>query len=109
MKFLKGILEEELERCKRLEKSYDRELAKLPKGSLVLKKINKGQYYYLIYRDKSGKVCSDYKGLVSQAELNKYKEAKEFRSKYRHLRSEVKKEIKLLERMLHARELRAVS
>lgn len=109
MKLLKGILEEELERSKRMKQSYDRELSKLPRGSLVVKKINKRPYYYLIYRDKLGKVRSVYRGSVGKAELKKYEEAKKMRAQYRHLRSELKKEIHLLERMLNGRELRSVS
>lgn len=104
-----GVLKDELERCKRLKNSYERELSKLPKGSLVLKNINNGNYYYLIYRDQKGKVHSEYKGKVSEIEKQKYEEAKKLRAKYRHLNSDVKKEINLLKRILSARELRSVS
>lgn len=103
MKTLKGILEEELARSKRMKESYDRELAKLPKGSLVVKTIHKNRYYYLIYRDKEGKNRSEYKGIVAAAELEKYKEAKKLRAKYRSLRAEVRRQIQTLEKMLRLR------
>ncbi len=108
MKLLKGILEEELENSRRMKKSYEKAISSLPRGSLVPKQVYGKQYYYLIFRDK-GKVRTLYKGRVSEEEKKKYQEAKSLRAKYRSLYSEVKKEIRLLERVLRARELRSVS
>lgn len=109
MRLLKGILEEELHNSKRMKKSYEHELAKLPKGSLVSKKIHSKNYFYLVFRDKNGKVRTLYKGAVSPEEKKMFEEAKKLRAKYRSLRSELRKEIQLLERVLRAREIRSVS
>ena len=100
MKVIKGVLEEELANSLAMEKSYERELAKLPKGSLIRKKVKGHLYYYLVLRNE-GKVQFIYKGKqVSDEEIQKYRQAKEYRAKYRKLLSEVRKQIKFLRSVL---------
>ncbi len=83
-----------------MKKRYEDELAKLPKGSLIKKKIKGHEYYYLLLREE-GKVRFVYKGKeVPLNIIKKYREAKKIRAKYRNLLSHVKKEIKFLERAL---------
>jgi len=97
---IKGVLEEELKNSLRLKKSYEHALAKLPKGSLVKKKIKGYEYYYLLLREE-GKVKFIYKGKkVSPDTIKEYKEAKQLRAKYRKLLAEVKKQIKFLKQSL---------
>ena len=104
MPVIKGVLREELENSLRMKEDYERELAKLPEGSLIKKKIRGHEYYYLVLR-KSGEVKFIYKGKnVSEAELKKYKEAKEYRGKYRKSLSQVKKQIKFLRSALRGKE-----
>ena len=104
MPVIKGVLREELENSLRMKEDYERELAKLPEGSLIKKKIKGHEYYYLVFR-KTGKVKFMYKGKnVSEAELKKYKEAKEYRAKYRKSLSQVKKQIKFLRSALRGKE-----
>jgi len=86
-----------------MKKDYERELAKLPKGSLVKKKIKGHEYYYLEVREK-GKVRFVYKGKLSDKEIEKYKQAKEYRAKYRKLLSQIKKQIKFLKGALRGKE-----
>ncbi len=100
---IKGVLKEELENSLRMRVDYERELAKLPKGSLIKKKIKGHEYYYPLLRDK-GKVRFIYRGKVSKDEIKKYKEAKELRAKYRKLLSQVKKQIKFLRSALRGKE-----
>ncbi len=96
MKIIKNMLDEELANSLEMKKNYERELAKLPKGSLIKKKVKGHEYYYLVKREE-GKVKFIYKGKkVSEEEIKKYKQAKEYRAKYRKLLSEVKKQIKFL-------------
>lgn len=52
MKVIKSVLKEELANSLAMKKSYERDLAKLPKGSLVKKKIKGHEYYYLQVREK---------------------------------------------------------
>lgn len=95
MAAIKGILKEELRNSLQLKKAYEKELAKLPKGSLQIGKRKGHEYYYLIFREK-GKVRVIYKGKLPDSEIKKYKEVKELRAKYRKLLSQVKKQIKFL-------------
>ena len=103
MGVIKGVLREELENSLQMKVDYERELAKLPKGSLVKKKIKGHEYYYLLLREK-GKVKFIYKGKVPEEEVKKYKEAKWLRAKYRKLLSQVKKQIKFLRSSLRGKE-----
>ncbi|HBC88032.1 MAG TPA: hypothetical protein DCZ94_13860 [Lentisphaeria bacterium] len=100
---IKGILREELENSLKMKADYERELAKLPRGSLAKRKIKGKHYYYLIYREH-GKVRSDYKGKVKEKIIREYAEAKKYRAKYRHLLSRVKKEIRFLKGALRGKE-----
>ena len=87
-----------------MKKNYERELGKLPKGSLIKKKVKGHEYYYLVLREE-GKVKFIYKGKkVSDKEIAKYKQAKEYRAKYRKLLSEVKKQIKFLRSTLRGKQ-----
>jgi hypothetical protein len=103
MGVIKGVLKEELENSLSMKKGYERELAKLPKGSLIKKRVKGHEYYYLLLREK-GKVKFIYKGKVSEEEIKKYKEAKEYRAKYRKLLSQVKKQIRFLRSALRGKE-----
>ena len=102
MKVIISVLKEELANSLAMQKSYQRELAKLPKVSLVKKNIKGHLYYYLVYRDK-GKVRFDYKGHPSQQEIKKYHQGKEYRAKYRKLLSEVNQQIKYLRSILRGK------
>jgi hypothetical protein len=103
MKVIKGVLKEELENSLQMQKSYERQLAKLPRGSLVKKTIKGREYYYLVFRE-GPKVKFIYKGKPSEEEIQKYKKAKEYRARYRKLSSEVKKQIRFLRSALRGKE-----
>ena len=101
---IKSVLREELQNSLRMKKQYERELAKLPKGSLVKRTIKGHEYYYLIYRE-NGKFKSIYKGKsISKRELKRYQEAKELRAKYRKSLSKLKRQIRYLKGTLRGKE-----
>jgi hypothetical protein len=102
MKVIKGILEEELANSLAMQKNYERELAKLPKGSLIKKTIKGHEYYYLQLRE-AGKVKFIYKGKLPAKEVKTYEQAKQYRAKYRKLLSETKKQIKFLRTTLRGK------
>ena len=103
MKVIKSVLKEELANSLAMKKNYEKELAKLPKGSLIKKNVKGHEYYYLVVREE-GKVKFIYKGKkVSDKEIQKYKQAKEYRAKYRKLLSDVKKQIKFLKGTLRGK------
>jgi len=103
MGVIKGVLKEELENSLRMKSGYERELAKLPKGSLIKKRIKGNDYYYLLLRER-GKVKFIYKGKVTEKEIRRYKQVKEYRAKYRKLLSQVKKQIRFLRSTLRGKE-----
>ena len=103
MGVIKSVLKEEFGNSLRMEKDYERELAKLPKGSLVKKNIKGHHYYYIILREL-GKVKFIYKGKVSEGEIKRYKEVKKLRAKYRKMLSQVKKQIRFLKGALRGKE-----
>jgi len=103
MGVIKGVLKEELENSLRMKKEYERALNELPKGCFVEKKIRGHSYCYLAQR-AGKKVKYIYKGKISEAERNKYQEAKVLRAKYRKLLSQVKKQVKFLKGTLRGKE-----
>lgn len=104
MVVIKNVLREELENSLRMRKRYEEELAKLPKGSLVARRIKGHTYYYLVLREK-GAFKSVYQGKsVARKELQRYAEAKEFRAKYRKALSQIKRQIRYLQGALRGKE-----
>lgn len=101
---IKSVLREELRNSIKMKERYEEELHKLPKGSLIPKKINGGIYFYLEYRDR-GKIKFDYVGKknISDKEIKRWKEIKELRAKYRNNISVLKKQIKYLRGTLRGR------
>lgn len=94
-----GILKEELKNSKRLFKNYESELKKLPKGSLVKKKIHNKEFYYLAYREGK-KIVFEYKGKLSKEEIHQMNESKKKRLQYKKLMKDIKDQIHFLERAL---------
>ena len=101
---IREILEEELQNSRRMEKAYGRQLEQLPKGSLSRRVRNGHEYFYIVYRE-GGKVRLDYLGKeVSDEVKQKYEKAKAKRAQLRKLRSEVRGQIKFIERALRAKQ-----
>lgn len=100
MEILNGVLKEELERLKKLEKSYEEKIAELPRGSLIKKTIKGKIYYYLNYR-KEKKGVFEYVGKLKKEELDGMKKKIEERRKLAKLKRQVKKDIKKLEKMVN--------
>ncbi|MBN1269454.1 MAG: hypothetical protein JXB04_07700 [Kiritimatiellae bacterium] len=101
---IKSVLREELEYSLRMKREYEKALARLPKGSLVKRQIKGRAYYYLVYRE-GGRFRADYKGRsVSRSKLERYRQAKELRAKYRHAISRLKKQVRYLRGVLRGKE-----
>lgn len=99
---MEGILKEELERLRELERGYRKAIQKLPKGSLQQKRINGIAYPYLVYR-RSSKVVSRYLGRLSELELKKLKEEIEMRRKYQSLLRETRQNQSKIHKMLYGK------
>lgn len=99
MKILNGVLNEELDRLNKLKKNYEKQIAKLPKGSLIRKNIKGNIYYYLNYRQEKKKIFR-YIGKLPRKELENLLDKIEERRKLEKLNKQVKKDIKKLEKMI---------
>ena len=99
---LEGVLKEEFSRLKEAEKSYRREIRKLPKGSLQKKKIKGLLYAYLAYR-KGNVVLRHYLGRFSELEHKKLMEQIALRQKYEKMLQAVRQNQKRVRQMIHGR------
>ena len=103
---LKNILREELQNSLQMKKRYESELHKLPRGSMIKRKIKGKEYFYQVDR-KNGKFMAVYKGRASDIpskDVKRWQEIKEKRVKYRKAISQLKKQINFLNRALRARD-----
>jgi len=101
---IKDVLKEELDNSIRMLQSYNKELSKLPRGSLQGKIIKGKKYYYIAFREK-GKVKYEYKGKeVSKKMIKEYDRAKKLRAQYRKMISQLNKQIKFLKGAVRGKE-----
>jgi hypothetical protein len=98
---IQEVIKDELENSLRMQTDYVQALERLPKGNLIKKTIKGHHYWYLQIRDGQ-KVRFDYVKKPSAAMIRTYQKAKEDRGRYRSLLSQVRKQIKQLERMLRS-------
>ena len=93
---IKGVLKEELDNSLRLKRNYEKELRRLPRGSLIRKKV-KGRIYFYLEVWEEGKPRFIYQGVqCSKKDLEKYERAKKLRSQYKHQVSVLHKRIVFL-------------
>lgn len=99
MESMIGVLKQELIRLKEAERSYLREIANLPQGSLQKKKIKGINYVYLV-SSKHSKISYQY---LRHNELKKFKEEIALRKKYQALLKKVRSNIKRIAQIVHAK------
>lgn len=90
-----GVLQDELDRNRRMQARYQQEICQLPKGSLYLRKINHQQYYYLNYRQDS-KVIAKYIGKQDDVKVEQIKKGLSERKHYKELLKKLSSEEKWL-------------
>jgi hypothetical protein len=98
METLNGILAEELNRLKGLQKRYEHNLSKLPKGCLIEKVIKNQLYYYLNYREGKKSIFK-YLGKLSNEDVSQIKDKIEERRKLKGLYTQTKRNISRIEKM----------
>ena len=99
---IKDVLREELANSRRMGRDYARELARLPPGSLVRKRIKGRYYYYLVVRE-GAKVRTAYKGRLTRQEVKLYKDQSAKRRRLKARLAQVKKQIRYLRSVLRGR------
>lgn len=102
MSVLFGVMEEEEERLKQVKLLYEERLAKLPKGSLRLRRRGEKTYVYLQYRDGK-RVRTRYVGVEGSAEVKALqKQLQERKMTQKFLRS-AKTDLRILARVRRAK------
>ena len=96
---VKGVLQEELDRSLSLKEKYERKLDEYPQGYLLERKMGEKVYHYLSYREGE-RIRQKYLGALSPEEIKKYKDQIKDKKALRQQLSEVKANIKYLERLL---------
>lgn len=102
MKSMEGILKEELLRLRSAERSYKREVSKLPNGSIQKRRIKGSIYSYLVFR-KNGKIVYKYLGRPSKFALKELQDRIKLRKEYRKQLREVRENKKRIMKMLYGR------
>lgn len=100
---IKELLQEELGNSLRMERDYQRELARLPRGSLVRKVVRGRSYYYLAARE-DGRVRFRYLRQPDVATIERYEAAKRSRAQYRKLLADVRRQVRFMRRALRAKQ-----
>ena len=96
---VKGVLQEELARSLSLKEKYEQKLDDYPQGYLLERKMGGKVYHYLSYREGE-RIRQKYLGPLSPEEVKKYKDRIKDKKALRQQLSEVKANIKYLERLL---------
>jgi len=94
MSVLSEILQEEYERLNQTIASFEKDLKELPKGTIITKKINGHDYFYLQWREgkkvKSSYIKKEEKEATEQL-LDRRKEFQQKLKEMYHSRGEFKK------------------
>ena len=92
---IQSVVENEAERNQNMISQYEELLDELPRGSLICRKK---EYYYLKYR-KDGKICDEYIGKDPET-VETIRKKLEQRKHYTEMLSALKKEQKVIQKML---------
>lgn len=98
MSIIKGVLEEEYERLKRMEIAYSSKINELPKGSIQIKIIKGRKYAYLVRRE-GNKVVSQYLN-TDENEMNTLRKQIEQRKKFKKEIRQIKEDFKVIRRAI---------
>jgi len=104
MSYIKNIMQEEHQRLQALYQKYMDKIDLLPKGSVSVKKRNKGEYLYLARR-RDGKVKFDYIGSVDSENARKVLEQVRFRKDYELKLKQVKDNLRQIEKVIRGRKI----
>ena len=96
---IKEMLKEELAFSCQLREQYLQELARLPKGALIKKRIKGQIYYYLHYRE-GGKLHCPYLGKLDAKALAQYQRIAAERAQKRRWLQKLNAEIAFIEKAL---------
>lgn len=101
MSVMADVIKEEYKRLNELVEFYDEKIMAYPKGSISVKKRQDRVYYYLAYRDH-GPVKFEYLGKEDSPKYKEIARKVQQRHRYEKKRKESVKDLREVERLLHA-------
>lgn len=104
MSYIKNVVQEEHQRLQALCQKYRDKIDSLPRGTVSIKKRNKGEYLYLASR-RDGKVKFDYIGSVGSEKARKIREQVKFRKDYEGKLKQIKADLRQIEKVVHGRKI----
>ena len=99
---IKSVILEEQKRNAEMIAAYEKELERLPKGNVSIKKIGNNEYYYLKYRNDK-KIVTDYIG-KDREKIARIEEQIKRRKHYENMLSVLMKEKKIISKILEGLE-----
>jgi len=102
MDMVRSVLKEELEHSIEMREHYLASLSGFPRGSLVKKRINGSEYWYVVRREE-GKVKTRYAGKVNGDKADAMRKEIEKRRHYEELLREVERKIRYLKKVIDVR------
>jgi len=97
---IEGVLRDEVQRLRDMEKAYADKIASLPKGSLQQRLISRHSYVYLKFRDEAGKVVQKYIGAMDSEQAQLIRKQIEMRQKHEAALREIQAELKLIGKVI---------
>ena len=98
MSIIKGVLEEEYERLKRMEIAYSSKINELPKGSIQIKTIKGRKYAYLMRRE--GKIVVSQYLNSNENQMNVLRKQIEQRKKFEKEIRQIREDFKVIKRAI---------
>ena len=98
MSIIKGVLEEEYERLKRMEIAYSSRINELPKGSIQIKTIKGRKYAYLVRRE-GNRVVSQYLN-TNENQMDVLRKQIEQRKKFQKEIRQIHEDFKVIKRAI---------
>jgi len=98
MSIIKGVLEEEYERLKRMEIAYSSKINELPKGSIQIKTIKGRKYAYLVRREGK-RVVSQYLN-TNDNQMDVLRKQIEQRKKFQKEIRQIQEDFKVIKRAI---------
>ena len=100
MLVIEGVLRDEVQRLRDMEKAYAEKIASLPKGSLQQRMISGRPYAYLKFRDEAGKIVQKYVGAMESEQAKMIRQQIEMRQKHEAALREIQAELKLIGKVI---------
>ena len=97
---IEGVLRDEVQRLRDMEKAYEEKIASLSKGSIQQRLISGRPYAYLKFRDEAGKVVQKYIGALECDQVKSIRQQIELRQRHETALRKIQAELKLIGKVI---------